>query len=112
MLQVLHKIGENIDKNTQTDVIYLDFVKSCGRTLEWFKDYLTGRTQRVVIDGVASRWSSVTSNVPQGSILGPMLLVLFINDLPNIIPEYSDAVLFADDTKIFQQITSKLDAQH
>ena len=122
MLQVLHKIGENLDKNIKTDIIYLDFAKDfdsvdhgiilaklkqygvCGRILEWFKVYLTDRTQRVVIDGVASSWSSVTSGVP--------LFVLFINDLPNIIPRDSDAALYADDEKTFRKITSEVDAQH
>jgi hypothetical protein len=122
MLQVLHKIGENLDKNIKIDIIYLDFAKDfdsvdhgiilaklkqygvCGRILEWFKVYLTDRTQRVVIDGVASSGSSVTSGVP--------LFVLFINDLPNIIPRDSDAALYADDEKTFRKITSEVDAQH
>ena len=78
----------------------------------WFTDYLHGRKQRVVVDGVALGWSQVTSGVPQGSILGPMLFFLFINDLPDIIPPPTSTRLYADDTKLYNAIKSSHDCDH
>ena len=62
--------------------------------------------------GVASEWSEVTSGVPQGSILGPMLFLLFINDLPDVIPSTTSTGLYADDTKLYKAITSPQDCDH
>ena len=72
------------------------------------KAFLSGRSHRVRINGCLSRAHNVTSGIPQGSVLGPLLFVLYINDLPDNID--SESYLFADDTKIFQEISSEEDS--
>ena len=66
-----------------------------------------GRRQRVLVDGSKSSWSLVTSGIPQGSVLGPMLFVCYINDMPDVVD--SPIHMFADDTKIFRQMTAQSD---
>jgi len=127
LLSVLHSIGEALDKNKQTDILYLDFAKALdtvdhvilieklkwygvtGQLLDWFSDYLKDRSQRVVIDGTASERLPVTSGVLQGSLVGPHLFVIFINDLPDVIHEQTSTALYADDTKLHCTILSVKD---
>ena len=67
--------------------------------LRWFKSYLSHRRQRVVLNGVESNWADVLAGVPQGSILGPLLFLIYTNDIVNNIR--SSIRLFADDTTIY-----------
>ena len=79
-----------------------------GQLYLWFRNFLTNRRQRVQIRGSYSEWSPVISGVPQGSILGPIMFLIYVNDIPNIIT--STAKLFADDTKIYRQINKVEDS--
>ena len=67
--------------------------------LNILSDFLRNRKQRVTLNGQSSSWTSVNAGVPQGSILGPLLFLIYINDLPDGLS--SDAKLFADDTSLF-----------
>ena len=82
-----------------------------GTLLQWFENYLNERWQRVVIEGVASAWSPLTSGVPQGSILGPLLFFMFINDLPDNVSPGTVSSLYADDSKLSREIRSKEECQ-
>ena len=68
-----------------------------------------GRQQCVVLNNIQSSWSTVTSGVPQGSVLGPLLFTIFVNDIPHIVR--SDVYLFADDIKLSRTIKSSDDIQ-
>jgi ribonuclease P/MRP protein subunit RPP40 len=112
---------------TRTDVAIMDFSKAFdkvphqrlllklnhygvrGETLSWIGGFLSNRRQRVLVDGVASPWASVRSGVPQGTVLGPLLFLAYINDLPN----YTDSPirLFADDCLLYRHIKSVQDTE-
>jgi hypothetical protein len=69
-----------------------------GKLNDWVASYLSNRKQRVVLGDVFSDWVSVISGVPQGSVLGPILFIIYINDLPEFIANITK--LYADDSKI------------
>ena len=76
-----------------------------GELYELIDSYLSGIFQRVILNGQTSSWRPVLARVPQGSILGPLLFIIYINDLPNRLK--SDAKLFADDTSLFTIVKDK-----
>ena len=115
------EIGKHLDAVLETDLILLDFAKAfdsfChkkllqklkwfgirGQLLAWFESYLSCRMQRVVNNGSYSNWNLVKSGVPQGSLLGPTIFLMHINDLPNVII-HSKLAMFAGDSECFRVI--------
>ena len=75
-----------------------------GLLLQFIKNYLQNRTQQVVINGTISNPLPVHSGVPQGSILGPLLFILFIDDISETVSEGKNLAMYADDTKIWRKI--------
>ena len=71
----------------------------CGPLLEWFQSYLKNRQQRVNIDGGCSNWGNIMAGVPQGSVLGPLLFLIYINNICDNLD--SEIRLFADDTTVY-----------
>ena len=77
-----------------------------GSLLQWLRSFLVGRKQRVNVNGSFSDWIAVGSGIPQGTVLGPVLFVAFVNDMPDCIE--SACKLFADDTKVYVGAGSEL----
>ena len=71
-----------------------------GRLLAWISAFLTGRSQCVVVDNVHSSYVDVISGVPQGSVLGPILFILFVNDIDTVCHSSTKLKLYADDLKL------------
>ena len=125
LLLTINDFAESLNNNGQTDAILLDFSKAFdkvlhqhlyhklhhygiqGNTLEWLKDFLTGRRQQVLVNGEQSDVTQVTSGVPQGTVLAPLLFLCFINDLTKNI--LSTVRLYADDVILYTPINSKED---
>ena len=77
--------------------------------MNWIEKWFTHRRQRVIVDGEISNWKSVLSGVPQGSVLGPIQFLIYINDLEDDIS--SKVLKFTDDTKVFRKVTNDADKQ-
>ena len=121
LLEVLESWTRELEDSSPIDVVYLDFRKAfdsvphsrllaklqsygvSGKLLTWIEAFLTGRKQQVVLDGSHSPWTEVASGVPQGSVLGPLLFLVYVNDLPDAV--HCDIKLFADDAKLFSRVT-------
>ena len=92
-------ISKAFDRVWQKGLIHkLEAAGVTEKLLAWFKNYLYDRKQRVILPGVSSDWSKILAGVPQGSILGPLLFFIYINDIVNEIG--SNIRLFADDTSL------------
>ena len=123
----MEKWTEALDNGQEVDCIYTDFMKAFDRVphkrlltkmmsygiseeiCRWVEAFLSNRQQKVVVNGASSEWEKVKSGVPQGSVLGPVLFLLFINDLPE--EAISELLLYADDAKIYRVIQSDEDRE-
>ena len=122
LLQHIDQILRNFLNNCDTDSIYLDFAKAFdkvnhklllkkvwaygirGKVYSWIESFLTERTQVVAVNGVYSFISVVLSGVPQGTVIGPILFLIYINDLEKCV-SHSLISSFADDTRLLTAIT-------
>ena len=120
LLSTLEDLTRSLDEGFDIDILYLDYSKAfdtvphkrlisklqaygiSGKILDWVRSFLSHRRQNVGVRNAHSEWADVRSGVPQGSVLGPILFVIYINDLPDIVS--STTKMFADDTKIYNQI--------
>lgn len=127
LLETIHEFASALDKQSQIDIIFLDFQKAFDRVshhklllklkpilqnnslLSWIESYLSSRSQCVSIGGSCSRPAPVRSGIPQGSVLGPIFFLVFINDIVNDIPV--KIKLFADDCILYQEVNTPDDQE-
>ena len=127
LIEFLENTTRAVDKRETMDLIYLDFSKAFDKVprqrlisklkahgivdcvLNWMNDWLTNRIQRVVLNGECSDWASVSSGVPQGSVLGPTAFIIFINDIDQEASLITSIMKFADDTKLGHVVRNEKD---
>ena len=126
LLKVVDLFAKGLENSQQTNAISLDFACAFDvvphsrlllkmnyygvrKILPWIKDFLSSRKQSVVIDGVHSRFVTVLSGLPQGTVIAALLFLIFINDLPASVTSSFTGV-FCDDTIIAKEITKQTDA--
>ena len=125
LLETFEKWTEYLDAGHGLDVVYLNYRKAfdtvphkrlltkvlqagiSGKILNWIKAFLANRRMKVTVNGSSSVWAAVTSGIPQGSVLGPLLFLIYVNDLPDWIK--TEINMFADDTKLWNKITGPND---
>ena len=93
----LKKAFDTVDHKILLDKMHAYGIR--GNILRWFRSYLTNRSQFVSYDGIQSTTQTITCGVPQGSILGPLLFIIYVNDICNV-SELLFTVLYADDTSV------------
>ena len=121
LLYILDEWTEILDDGGTVDVVYMDFMKAFdkvpherllaklsaygigGDVLTWIRSFLLNRKQRVRVREATSEWKEVTSGIPQGSVLGPILFVMYINDMPESLVNNSMVNMFADDSKLYKR---------
>jgi len=127
LLEFFEAATKSVDAGNLFDVIFLDFAKAFdkvprerllekiqahgvrGNILAWIREWLTGRQQRVVLNGQSSDWEEVLSGVPQGSVLGPPLFTIYIDDIDDIVRFTKILRKFADDTKLGNTVATPED---
>ena len=125
-MNVVDKWTEILDRGVAVDVIYCDFQKAfdtvphkrlikllsyygiCDPVLSWIRDFLSNRKQQVSVNGCKSETFDVISGVPQGSVLGPLLFIIYINSMIEKAGT-AEIFLYADDLKIYKEIASEED---
>ena len=126
LIEICDVMCKALDKGKEIRIIFLDISKAfdkvwhegiiqklrafgiSGRLLDWFADYLRDRKQRVAVNGSLSEWGDVLAGVPQGSVLGPLLFLTYINDMTGVI-DFGQIRLFADNTCLFLEIDNRED---
>ena len=108
---ILFDFSKAFDKVPHERLLYkAEYYGISGSTLWWIRDFLSSRNQRVIVDGKSSHTAPVRSGVPPGSVLGPLMFLLFINDLQDYV-QSSTVRLFADDCVLYRKIQNEADSK-